>query len=203
MGRALIGRGGSRGCARAGRRWRFLGSKHRLDISEVLYVPGMASNLISGKKLRKKGLFHRNDHQALFTTKEDIGMVRSMGGLPHLVQDYNPAYLAAIHDEMEPPMALTASASLHLLRPQPVCGTSVLATHQSARSSWQPSTATASSPPARPRPRYVAAVCKGCSQAPLSRADSEASGGLLRDLCRYRGHQRLRHWGRHVLHDDD
>lgn len=75
-------------------------------------MPGMASNLISGKKLRKKGLFHRNDHQALFTTKEDIGMVRSIGGLPHLVQDYNPAYLAAIHDEMEPPMALTASAKL-------------------------------------------------------------------------------------------
>ena len=85
------------------------GSLHRVEINEVLYVPDMASNLISGEKLRKKGLFYRNDTQSLFTADQELGTVKTVGDLPHLVQQYNHTFLAAMHDDVEPRKALNSS----------------------------------------------------------------------------------------------
>lgn len=109
------------------------GTLYTIEINDVLYVPSMACNLISGEMLRKEGLFYRNDTQSLFTEEEKVGTVKAIGGLPHLVQHYNRVHLAAMADDIEPPIALSshtitpskATADLWHLRAGHAAGTTL------------------------------------------------------------------------------
>ena len=84
------------------------GTLHSIVIGGCLYVPDMVANLISGEVLRSKGLFYRNDTQSLFLKDGSIiGQVRSIRGLPQLVQSAS-ASAVALHTKRISPSVATA-----------------------------------------------------------------------------------------------
>lgn len=85
------------------------GTLHSIDIGGCLYVPDIAANLILGEVLRGKGLFYRNDTQVLFLKDGSIvGQVRSIRGLPQLVQSGLAAKAVALHTKIILPSVATA-----------------------------------------------------------------------------------------------
>ncbi|PPJ52893.1 hypothetical protein CBER1_11827 [Cercospora berteroae] len=94
------------------------GSINTLVFTDCLYVPDMAANLLSGERLRYKGLFYRNDTQVLFTKTEEIATVKTVNGLPHLVHEDNQRALIARSAELEAEtevqaVALSSSKVVH------------------------------------------------------------------------------------------
>ena len=85
------------------------GTMHSIDIGGCLYVPDIAANLILGEVLRGKGLFYRNDTQVLFLKDGSIiGQIRSIRGLPQLVQTGSAPEAVALHTKHISPSIATA-----------------------------------------------------------------------------------------------
>jgi hypothetical protein len=91
------------------------GSINTIVFTDCLYVPEMVANLLSGERLRYKGLYYRNDTQLLFTKTEEIGTIKTVNGLPHLVQEDNQRALIAqaSKEEEAKAIALGSSKVLH------------------------------------------------------------------------------------------
>jgi hypothetical protein len=91
------------------------GSINNIVFTDCLYVPDMVANLLSGERLCYKGLYYRNDTQLLFTKTEEIGTVKTVNGLPYLIQEDNQRALIAqaSKEEEAKAVALSSSKVLH------------------------------------------------------------------------------------------
>ncbi|KJX98055.1 gag-pol polyprotein [Zymoseptoria brevis] len=94
-----FGKGASRATALGSIKLRLHGNGrvNTVKFTDVLFVEGLRANLLSTEKLKKKGLFYRNDNDTLFTKDAVVADVVTKVGIPQLVLEQQEQSNASSH----------------------------------------------------------------------------------------------------------
>ncbi|SMR48854.1 unnamed protein product [Zymoseptoria tritici ST99CH_1E4] len=88
-----FGKGALRATALGSIKLRLYGNSqvNTVKFTDVLFVEGLRANLLSTEKLKKKGLFYRNNNDTLFTKDIVVADVVTKVGIPQLVLEQQQA----------------------------------------------------------------------------------------------------------------